>query len=66
MSKIEEYEKAKSSISRILGCRWHTDCSMSCETCPSNYSDEEFNDSLMMALSLIREKERELQNEVLV
>lgn len=66
MSKIEEYEKAKSSISRILGCRWHPDCTLNCESCPSNYTEDEFNDSLMLALSLIREKEKELQNEILV
>ena len=66
MSKLEEYEKAKSSISRILGCKWTPECNLDCENCPSNYSDEEFNDSLMLALSLIREKERELQNEILV
>lgn len=66
MPKIEDLEKAKSGISRILGCRWHTECSLNCESCPSNYSDEEFNDSLMLALSLIREKERELKDEVLV
>lgn len=66
MSNLEEYEKAKSAISHILGCRWTPDCDLNCEKCPSNYTEDEFNDSLILALSLIREKERELQNEVLV
>ena len=66
MSNLEEYEKARAAISHILGCRWTPECNLNCENCPSNYSDEEFNDSLMLALSLIREKERELKDEVLV
>ena len=43
-------------INKIRGCRYTVNCSMNCQNCPSNYSDEELHEALKIANDCINER----------
>lgn len=43
-------------INKIRGCRYTANCSMNCQNCPSNYSDEELHEALKIANDCINER----------
>lgn len=46
-------------INHIRGCRYDERCSMECENCPCNYTDEELHEALGRATNALKERGKE-------
>lgn len=55
MSDIE----ATTIINKIRGCHYDQNCSMNCENCPCNFSENELHEALGRATQALKERNKE-------
>ena len=59
--KIEELKKVRDILSNVLKCHKTEDCNVACGTCPNNFDENEYDEALDTAITVIRDVIKQME-----